>query len=200
MYYIVYLITIVTIQSTTGYFNLIAFVIAVLISRRDKIPSYVKKIIMIAIAAFAIYMIFGYSEDSFLYRNFFMKILSDSGDVDLAATTGAARTDPMERFGDTIRTVPYKLILGVGYEGLRNLPLGGYTTCGLINCIAMIGSFSSIILYGKLIISSIKVSKSIIQIALVLFLVINMGLSQPDLLSIMTVLICMYGIYSKNIV
>ena len=36
-----------------------------------------------------------------------------------------------------------------------------------------------------------------IQVGVILFFVINMGLSQPDILSIMSVLICMYGTYSE---
>ena len=125
--------------------------------------------------------------------------MSDSNTLDLATNTGVARVGPMKRFVETINAVPHKLIFGVGFSGLDSLPLGGYSTCGLINSIAMIGIISSVLLYGKMFESLFRGSKGLIQAFLGMFIVINMGLSQPSILAITSVLICMYGGYSGMI-
>ena len=198
-YYLVFLIALITTQSTTGYFNLIALAVAVLLMNREQVHPFVRRIIVASIAALILYLIFFYSENSFLYRNFFSKILSDSNTLDLATNTGVARVGPMKRFVETINAVPHKLIFGVGFSGLDSLPLGGYSTCGLINSIAMIGIISSVLLYGKMFESLFRRSKGLIQAFLGMFIVINMGLSQPSILAITSVLICMYGGYSGMI-
>lgn len=198
-YYMVFLITLITTQSTTGYFNLIALAVAVLLMNREQVHPFVRKIIVASVAILILYLIFIYSENSFLYKNFFSKILSDSNTLDLATNTGAARIGPMKRFIETLDSVPQKLIFGVGFSGLDSLPLGGYSTCGIINSIAMIGIISSTLLYGKMFKSLFRGSKSLIQALGGLFIVINMGLSQPDILAITSVLICMYGEYSGTI-
>ena len=198
-YYLVFLIALITTQSTTGYFNLIALAVAVLLMNREQVHPFVRRIIVASIAALILYLIFFYSENSFLYRNFFSKILSDSNTLDLATNTGVARVGPMKRFVKTINAVPHKLIFGVGFSGLDSLPLGGYSTCGLINSIAMIGIISSVLLYGKMFESLFRGSKGLIQAFLGMFIVINMGLSQPSILAITSVLICMYGGYSGMI-
>ena len=80
---------------------------------------------------------------------------------------------------------------------MSKLPLGGYSTCGLLNSIAMTGVISSCILYGTMVIELIKNSNSLGQIIVALFIIINMGLSQPDILSIMSVLICLAPLLIK---
>ena len=196
-YYVVFLIALITTQSTTGYFNLIVLAVAVLLTNREQVHPIIRRIIIALIAVLILYLILFYSENSFIYKNFFSKILSDSNTLDLTTNTGVARVGPMKRFIETINIVPQKLLFGVGFSGLTSLPLGGYSTCGLINSIAMIGIISSILLYGKMIVSLCAWGKSMIQVGVGLFFVINMGLSQPDILSIMSVLICMYGTYSE---
>lgn len=195
-YYIVFIITLLTTQSTTGFFNLIALMIAILTINRSRVNPFVRKIILVSIAVFILYMLFSYTEESFIYRNFFAKILSDDKTLDLTVGTGVARVAPIERFIETINRVPQKLVFGVGYDGLTSLPLGHYTTCGLINSIAMTGIISTVLLYGKMTTSILQGSKGGIQSILVGFFVINMGLSQPDLLPIMSVLMCMFSDYS----
>ncbi len=197
-YYIILILALITTQSTTGYFNLIAFTVVVLFSNRKTISPVIRNIILVGIIILIVYLIFWYSKNSFLYTNFIAKIIGDNGSVDLTLETGAARIGPINRFWQTLILVPHKLIFGVGYDGLSALPLGGYTTCGLINSIAMTGFISSSILYGKMFIQLIKYSNSLGQIIFTIFVIVNMGLSQPDILSIMSVLICMYGLWSKH--
>ena len=198
-YYLVFLITLITTQSTTGYLNLIALAVAVLLMNREHVHPFVRRIIVVLIVVLILYLAFFYSENSFLYKNFFSKILSDSNTLDFATNTGAARVGPMKRFAETIEAVPHKLIFGVGFSGLASLPLGGYSTCGLINSIAMIGIVSSVLLYGKMLGALFQGAKGWIPAVLGMFFVINLGLSQPDILSITSVLICMYGVYSGMI-
>ena len=195
-YYIVFFVALITTQSTTGYFNLLALVAAVLIMNRNQVNPLIRRIIVAFILLLVFYLIFFYSGNSFLYKNFFSKILSDSGTIDLTVNTGVARVGPMKRFIETVKAVPHKLVFGVGYDGLTKIPLGGYCTCGLINSIAMTGIISSVLLYGKMLGGLFRGAKGWIPAVLGMFIVINMGLSQPDILSITSVLICMYNEYS----
>ena len=197
IYYIVFIATLITVQSTTGYFNLIAFTISVLIVNRNNLNQIAKRSIIILLVVLIVYLIFFYSDESFLYTNFISKIMNDDNIIDLAVNTGAARVGPMMRFWETLLTVPHKLIFGVGYNGLNSIPFGGYSTCGLLNSIVMIGFISSVILYGRMVNALIYGANSFIQIVLALFIVINMGLSQPDIMPVMSVLICMYGEISR---
>ena len=196
VFYAVYIITLLTVQSTTGYLNLIALVVAIFFMKRNQVPPFAKKLFFFVFVVLIFYLIFGYSEDSFLYKNFVFKIMSDDNTIDLAANTGAARIGSIERFVETIITVPQKLVFGVGFEGLKNTPMRGFSTDGIINSIVMIGIFSIVIMYGKMFFELAKYSKSWLQVIVALFIVVNMGLSQPDILSVISVLICMYGEFS----
>lgn len=192
IYGIVFLITIITIQSTTGYFNLIVLIGALVISKKNKIPKVLYRLSLGFIIVVGMYLIVGYSTDSFLYRNFISKISSNSGEIDLSVSTGEARVDPIMRFLDTVNTVPQKLIFGVGYDGIGGTPMLEYSTCGFINSVVMLGIFTNILIYGKMFLTLLFNRVTIPQFIFVLFFVVNMGLSQPDLLAITSVVMCMY--------
>lgn len=196
-YYIVFIITLITIQSTTGYFNLVILLVGVLFVNRYNINKFYKKITWFLIAIIAIYLLMFYTEESFLFENLFYKIISDDGSLNFAQNTGAARIGPINRFIETCIEMPEKLIFGVGYEGLENTPLGGYQTSGIINFISMFGIITSFIVFAKMFIS-LKKHTGIIPFLIALFFIINMGISQPTIMSVMSVLICFYGIYSKE--
>lgn len=196
-YATIFIVTVLTIQSTTGYFNLIVLVLAMCISRRGSIAPALRKYVVLFLTAVGIYLVISYSPESFLYKNFIAKIFSDSGSLDMTVGTGDARIGPMLLFLDTIRTVPGKLIFGVGYDGISNTPMLEYSTGGLINSVVMLGILTNIWIYGKMF-TSLKISGATIsQYIFVIFFVINMGLSQPDLLAITSVLMCLYGEYGK---
>ena len=190
-----FLIALITVQSTTGYLNLIALVIAILLTNKSKVPSLIYKMSVTLLIILGLYMLFFYSDSSFIYKNFIGKIFNEAGKLDLATNTGIARIGPLERFVETIATMPEKLIFGVGYEGLFHTPLGGYSTDGIINLIAMLGIISFCIIYGKMIVSTVTHSVSIMQTIFTVFYIVNVGISQPSILAITSVLVCMYDEY-----
>ena len=195
-YYIVFIVALLTTQSTTGFLNLLAYILVVLLINKSKIPSSVRNTLIAGLLVAAGYLLFFYSKDSFLYTSFFGKIFNETGNLDFTVTTGAARVGPINRLIETFKQMPEKMVFGVGFEGLKQTPLEGYSTGGLINSIAMLGFVTTGIVYGKLIESMAKHAQSFAQIIFVIFYCINMGISQPDFLTITVVLMCMYCEYS----
>lgn len=197
-YYIIFIVTLLTVQSTTGFLNFLVYLVIVLLFLRQRIPATIKRILAIVLAIVIIYAVFFYSTDSFLYTSFAGKIFDSQGNIDFTVGTGAARIGPLNRLVKTLDQMPEKMIFGVGYEGLKNTPLGGYSTGGIINFIAIFGIVTTGIVYGKLIYALYTYNKSAFQICFVLFYLVNMGISQPDILAISVVLMCMYGEYSTQ--
>ena len=192
-YFIVFILTLLTVQSTTGFLNFLVYILVVLFFNKTKISAGIRRVLTAGIFVGVVYLIFFYSTDSFLYTSFFGKIFNEAGSVDFTVSTGAARVGPIIRFIHTFRQMPESMIFGVGYEGLAATPLGEYSTCGIINFIAMLGMVTTVIVYGKMLSSMVRHTKLWLQAVFVLFYVINMGFSQPDFLTITVVLMCMYG-------
>lgn len=198
-YYVIFLITMLTVQSTTGFLNLIVLIISALIINESQMSPAIRNLLVVGCLILAVYLCFFYTSDSFLYTSFFGKVTDDTGSLDFNVSTGAARLGPINRLISTFKEMPEKMIFGVGFEGLKATPLKGYSTGGVINMIAMLGIITSGIIYGKLISSSARYARTIPQLLFMIFYIINMGISQPDLLTITSILICMYGEYSNII-
>lgn len=196
-YLIVFIITIISIQSATGFFNFGMLLLVSLVHSRKKIPLKIKRVLTFVLITLGIYLLFFATENSIFYTKFLSKFITDSNTIDFSITTGEDRVDTIKKLFSIIKTYPHLLIFGVGYEGVVKLN-GSYSISGIVNTVVMLGMFTCIILYGFIVRNIIKYSKSIGEVILLIFIIINMGLSQPDLLSIMTVLIGCYEFLVKN--
>ena len=191
-YFVVFVITLITTQSTTGYINLIAISICIMVINKNRIPHRIKKIFGILVIVGGIYLVIIPKETNVFYTAFMDKIINTEGKLDLATNTGAARVGPIIRFLAFALESPLKLITGVGFSGLSNTPLKGYSTGGLINCLAMFGLVTTFIILGRMFSSLSRNAKSWLEIVLIIFIIINQGLSQPDFLPILSPMLCFY--------
>lgn len=194
-YLAVFLLTLLTIQSTVGLVNLAVYCAAALLAKKEQVGPAVKRTALLAAGLGAGYLVFVYKGEGFLYKNLVSKLVSPTGELDLSAGTGAARIEPIRRFLETVRTCPEKLLFGVGFEGLPGTPMGEYTTDGMLNLLVMIGAVSYSILAVILLGSFAKSAAPAPGLCFGLFLMFSMGLSQPDLLPITSVMICMVPAY-----
>lgn len=185
--FILYIVTMLTIQSTTGFFNLIVFFVCIIFSRSSKVDDKIKKTVLIILIVFFLYLMFFAGDTSFIYQQL-DKITTSQGNIDLGATTGGDRVDSILSLISIAVSSPSSLIFGVGYGGIVALR-GGFSCSGIVNTIIMLGIFTCTLLYGWINYCVIKFSKNIFEIIFLLFMIINNGLSQPDLLAITTVIV-----------
>lgn len=192
-YLMVFLITMLTIQSTTGFFSLVVFVVCVLLSNAKIIHKNIKRVILLLTLLACTYLMFFAGENGILYTAVLNKITNASGNLDLGATTGGDRVASILAFTRIVATVPTSLIFGVGYRGVVQY-IGQFSCSGIVNSIIMFGIFTCTLMYGYMIRNIVKYSSNGFEIIFVLFMVINNGLSQPDLLAITGVIASCYGV------
>ena len=196
-YAIVFIITMVSIHSTSGFFNFMVLMLVSLLQSFKTVSPKIKRIFIFFIISALVYMFFIATENSFIYTKFLNKFITNENTIDFAIQTGADRVGSINSFTNLVLKTPLALVFGVGYEGLLKLN-GEYYISGILNSIVMFGIITCIILYGYMIRNLLKYKRNYLEVVLVLFMSINMGLSQPDFLSIMTVLICCFGVLRRE--
>ena len=90
------------------------------------------------------------------------------------------------------------VIFGVGYEGLVETSFKGYSTSGLLNSFMMFGLVNCIIIYSYFIKQIARYSISKIEMIVCVFIIVNMGMSQPDLLPTLSILLAFYSMISDS--
>lgn len=196
-YLMVFLITMLTIQSTTGFFSLVVFVVCVLLSNAKIIHKNTKRVILLLTVLACTYMMFFAGENSILYTAVLNKITNASGKLDLGATTGGDRVSSILGLVRIATTAPGSLIFGVGYRGVVQY-FGTFSCSGIVNSIIMFGIFTCTLMYGYMIRNIVKYSRNGFEIIFILFMIINNGLSQPDLLAITGVIASCYGVFVQR--
>lgn len=197
-YFVIFIATMLTIQSTTGFFNLAVFLVCVLCSDIMIISLPIKRRILVFIIGIIIYATFFMSETNIIYIRIISKIMDVStGKLNFAIETGADRIKSILDLFHILYTQPLLLVFGVGYRGIVSLR-GGFSCSGIINTIIMLGFFTCIILYGYIIKGYIKFAPDIYALTFLLFMLFSNGFSQPNLLSITSVIICCYNWLLKS--
>ena len=141
-YLLILLITMVTIQSTTGYISLAVLLICALLNN-DKIAEVNTALIKKFLFAVAIVAIIGIAFfdgwNDFINKVLTEKIVSETGNVDLTQGTASARWNGFVRLGKYIKNHPLSCICGIGYEARIK---SGVTSCN--------GFANSVLDYGIL--------------------------------------------------
>lgn len=198
-YLMVFLITMLTIQSTTGLFSLVVFVVCVLLSSAKTIHKNTKRVILLLTVLACTYLMFFAGESSILYTAVLNKITNASGKLDLGATTGGDRVSSILGLVRIATIAPSSLVFGVGYRGIVQY-FGTFSCSGIVNSIVMFGVFTCTLMYGYMIRNIVKYSSNGFEIIFVLFMIINNGLSQPDLLAVTGVIASCYGVLVQRYV
>ncbi|WP_418747607.1 hypothetical protein [Frisingicoccus sp.] len=189
-YLIVFFITLITVQSTTGYFALILLVVLVLFEKRDVTNAYIKRIVAILVTVAGIYSIFFARSDSLVYTRFLNKFISGN-QIDFAVYTGADRVDSILSYGTLLTKDFFNTFIGMGYSGIVSR-LGDFTCAGIINSLLMFGIIPNVFIYYNLIKNNAGFTKKRIETIIAVALMVNMGLSQPDLFAITSIVILCY--------
>lgn len=189
---LVLLITLLTIQSTSGFISAIVILVGALIQRKDNIERQTRRVLLGFIFVAIVYCLFFATQDSILYRTFINKIFSDTGKVDLFQGTATDRSMPFISLTRILQNNPMQALFGVGPEGLSRTLIGGYTANGLINSIMMFGLIFTVIIYGYMIAANIKYTRNIATSLVAIFVVVNQALGQPDMLAIFSVVLLLW--------
>lgn len=104
------LLALVTAQSTTGLLGTLIVLVAYVLSKKtEEVNNWLRRMLIVGLCLFVVIVFFGGSE-SFIYNNFTNKLFSDSGSIDLSASTGKYRIISMETDRQIFKSAP----LGVG--------------------------------------------------------------------------------------
>lgn len=193
-YLILYLVTLITIKSTTGLMNGFVLLVAFILGRNNKIRRE-NKVILMVIAVFALIIGMRYiTSTSYFYDTFVQKFTtSSSTGIDFSEGTGAGRWGGITRFFESVKEHPTDIIIGVGFEGFKKTSMGEFSAAGIVNSIMMLGIFTNIIVFGGMFVKSLQYSNDMVEFLAIVFIVINMGLGQPEVLCSIVILITLYS-------
>lgn len=183
---VLFIVTIITTQSTTGYIGLLFIIFSFLC---EKNSLYKKKVVQIAIVG-AVTILLNYyimGENSIIVTYVFNKITEISQSTTQHMTSGGARMASIYVAFEAIKSNPF----GCGYDVLESLKRSlGYvstytsystaTGAFLISYIAIIGVIPALIIYGHFLYEGYKNRKSIISFIVVVFLFVNTTLAQSN--------------------
>lgn len=189
---ILFLITLLTIQSTSGFFSLAVILTLSLLQNRNTMGKAMRRLLIAIVFVVLTYCAFFASKDSILYTALIDKITSSTGHIDLAQSTGADRVNPYFELMLNLKGKPLQVIFGVGPNGLESTSLGEYSANGIVNLIMMCGIVFVVPLYYYMIKKNVKYSNNIFSSIAAVFIVINQGLGQPEMISIFSILILLY--------
>ncbi|MGU8897256.1 hypothetical protein ACV3VK_06205 [Clostridium perfringens] len=197
-YILLFIVTLFTVVSTTGFLNLIVLILVSIFQKNKIVSPKIKHLLYILITLSLIYVILFLNENSFLKTEFFNKFLSSSG-IDFSHGTGSARIESFKLLSKVLETNPISIIFGLGFKGVFEKYTGFELACsGLISSLLMFGIIPFLIIYIYMIKLSVKTTTNIIEFIFVIFFVINNGLGQPDIMQVMSILICCYGYLSRK--
>lgn len=189
-YLVILFITLITVQSTTGYFALILLVMLVLFGKGNITNKYVKALVIAFVVIAGVYSLFFAGSESLIYTRFLNKFVSNEG-IDFGVYTGADRVYALISYGALFVNDFFNVLIGMGYDGIVSR-LGSFTCAGLINSLLMFGMIPNIYMYYNTFQKNMIFSKSKLESVVTIALMINMGLSQPDLFAITSIVMLCY--------
>lgn len=181
--------SLITTQSTSGYFMFLGVVVLGIISRKIRIFNR-KTIGIIAIAV----ILFGNTIVS-MYNSTIANKIIEKGAINFNQGTAAARYMSIQSVFEYIDKHP-SVLLGMGFEGLQNAGIG--QCAGLLAVLLAVGVFAFTILYGFIIGVSFIYKKDITEFLMQIILFLISGLSQPGTAFPIIFMMCMYSYISKS--
>lgn len=194
IYSIVFIATLITTQSTSGYIALAAIIVSFIFTKRKFTGKY-QVIFLFSIALMIFVFTVSGMWNSFVRVTITEKLLTETNNLSLSEGTGGARTQSIEGVIKYIYENPMSL-WGIGYDKLDVLGIEG--CAGLLSILLAIGIVPFSILWGFPIAKKIKYNTSVVDVCLSIFIVINMGLGQPHILNTSLFLMLFYGWFNKN--
>lgn len=193
-YLVLYLITLITIKSTTGLMNCFVLLAAYILGKNDKTKQNNKVILLLASTVALVIGMNFISKTTYFNETFIQKLTSsETSGLDFTAGTGAGRWGGITRFFASVKDRPTDIIFGVGFEGFKNTIMREFSAAGLANSIMMLGVITNLLVFGGMFTMAHRYSKDIMEFIAIVFIVINMGLGQPEVLCSLVILIALYS-------
>jgi hypothetical protein len=195
-YAMVFIVTLLTIQSTTGYFALGAIFLGYIFSKLyEKSYKKMRKYIICLCIAGSIYTLANINTDNFITVNLINKIFDSNYNLNLNQNTGGERVLSMATDIKMIHDYPF----GMGFSLYENLwaeyaPLySGFLSCsGITRDMAIIGIAPELIFLIFIFAGIWKNKISYLDFILGIFLFVNTGFSQTSSLNSCLMLIALY--------
>lgn len=195
IYYLtVFLLTLLSTQSTTGYISLILILVGFLSTKKDFMKKRIWKV-MVVFIIFLIgdYLIFG--ESSFIYQNLIAKVMDlSTGQLDLNISTGKYRMNGISAGFNIFLSSPF-FGCGDNYHALLNSYLIDTTSSGggIVYFLASCGLVGTLILCNIIIRRAYINKKNLIGFITYFLLWINTGMAQAEIVYGCLLLIAFYN-------
>lgn len=193
-YIVIFLITIVSAQSTAGFIMLGGLLLVELLS--SKLVFRHKMLILALLTGFGIFILFFADKNSSLYYHAIGKILTENNTIDLSGGSGSARTDSFMMFFRVIAETP-QMLWGVGFDISQSI---GFTSCAsLVGNIISFGMPIWIVYHFGMVYFLIKSNRSIVEILELLYIIVVTESSQPNILNVFLIVpICYYAVMGNK--
>ena len=194
LYMIVFFFALITTLSTSGYISLSILIFCFLLHSSRTTDKRMKKIYIAMIIGTVFFMSTTKVGSEFMNTVIFHKIYAN-GQLDFSLSSGGARTISISSVLSTIYHHPITLV-GVGYDELRNMGVGG--CAGFLFLLLAIGIMPFSILFGFCFYQVFKYNKGIWDIIVRILLVLNMGLGQPHIMNFALFTMMLYPYFIAN--
>ena len=191
---LVFIATLITTQSTSGYIALGAIVLAFVFSKRKFSTKY-QKYFLLSIAFMILVFVLSGMWESFIRATITDKLMGDANRLSLSESSGGARTQSIEGVINLMSKDPV-VLWGIGYDELADKGIEGCS--GLLAILLAIGIVPFSILWGYPIAKKLCYNSGFIDICLSFFIVVNMGLGQPHILNTSLFFMLFYGWFNKE--
>lgn len=194
LYSLIFIATLITAQSTSGYIGLSAIIIVFIFSKRKF--SKKNQIRFLSMIGFLIIIFFVSGMFSDFIKTTIIDKFSYSAHQNSIETlnSGQVRTESIIGILNTIKNEPTTL-WGIGYDEIQRRGLEG--CAGILAQLVAIGILPFILLWGYPIYKKIKHNYGKEDILISLFLVLNMGLGQPHILNTSLFIMLFHGWFNK---
>lgn len=191
---LVFIATLITTQSTSGYIALGAIVLAFVFSKRKFSTKY-QKYFLLSIAFMMLVFVLSGMWESFIRATITEKLMGDANRLSLSESSGGARTQSIDGVINLMIKDPV-VLWGIGYDELADKGIEGCS--GLLAILLAIGIVPFSILWGYPIAKKLCYNSGLIDIFLSFFIVVNMGLGQPHILNTSLFFMLFYGWFNKE--
>lgn len=191
---LVFIATLITTQSTSGYIALGAIILAFVFSKRKFSTKY-QKYFLLSIAFMMLVFVLSGMWESFIRATITDKLMGYANRLSLSESSGGARTQSIEGVINLMIKDPV-VLWGIGYDELADKGIEGCS--GLLAILLAIGLVPFSILWGYPIAKKLCYNSGFIDICLSFFIVVNMGLGQPHILNTSLFFMLFYGWFNKE--
>ena len=178
-YILVFILTIITTKSTSGLLGMLFLITIYFMTKKDG----AKRKILILFTFLLIFLGIDYSintDNSIIMKNFVLKLVDDSNQINLSASSGKYRIQAVEICLETVSDHP----LGIGYDNTLDILFARYpgaAGAALAIDIMALGVIPILIILYEFLHQSIRNSQSVYNVIIFIFFYLNAALAQSSI-------------------